>query len=175
MTPAIHVGRVYDDPRPGDGRRVLVDRLWPRGVRKEAVALDEWLRDVAPSSELRTWYQHDPSKFAEFRRRYIAELTEPTPRAALDTLRALAAAGPVTLLTASRDVAHSQAAVLAALIEGEAAAAAEVGTAHAEEGHAGEEDAGEAACWAHLICPACGAVISEGHEGDCPERSASPG
>jgi uncharacterized protein YeaO (DUF488 family) len=143
MAAAIRVRRVYDDPQPGDGCRVLVDRLWPRGLRREAAALDEWLRDVAPSSELRTWYRHDPAKFAEFRRRYAAELARPGPQAALDRLRNLAASGPATLLTATTDVDDSQAAVLVGLIEDDAGAA---------------EDMGDAACWAHLVCPDCAAA-----------------
>ena len=97
---------------------MLVDRIWPRGLRKEALHLDEWARDVAPSGELRTWYGHDPARFGEFRRRYIAELARPGASAALGRLRARAAAGPVTLLTATRDVSHSQAAVLAELLGG---------------------------------------------------------
>ena len=109
MAPAIRVRRIYDDPQPGDGSRVLVDRLWPRGLRKDAAALDEWLRDAAPSNELRGWYGHDPAKFAEFRRRYTAELAGPGPRAALGRLRTLAAAGPVTLLTATAEVRHRRA------------------------------------------------------------------
>jgi uncharacterized protein YeaO (DUF488 family) len=112
----IRVGRVYDAPAPEDGTRVLVDRIWPRGLRKDAARLDDWARDVAPSTELRTWYAHDPGKFDEFRRRYIAELATPGPREALARLRALAANGPVTLLTATREVAISQAAVLAELL-----------------------------------------------------------
>jgi uncharacterized protein YeaO (DUF488 family) len=156
VAPAIRVRRVYEDPRPEDGCRVLVDRLWPRGLRKEAAALDEWLRDVAPSSELRTWYGHDPARFAEFRRRYTAELAGPEARAALGKLRTLVAAGPVTLLTATKDVTRSQAAVLAALIEGEA------GTA---------DEAGDAACWAYLVCPHCGAVVSEGHHEGCQDKA----
>lgn len=112
----VRVRRVYEDSMPEDGTRVLVDRVWPRGLRKDAARLDEWAKDVAPSSGLRTWYGHDPAKFAEFRQRYTAELTEPGPRAALSRLRALAAAGPVTLLTATRDISLSQAAVLAAIL-----------------------------------------------------------
>ena len=73
MTSAIRVRRAYDDPGPGDGSRILVDRLWPRGLRKDAAALDDWLHDAAPSTELRTWYRHAPAKFAEFRLRYTAE------------------------------------------------------------------------------------------------------
>ena len=117
MPPAVRVRRVYDQPEPQDGRRVLVDRLWPRGLRKDAGRFDEWAKDVAPSSELRTWYGHDPEKFGEFCRRYTAELAQGTSRAALDHLAALAAAGPVTLLTATRDVGHSEAVVLAQLLQ----------------------------------------------------------
>jgi uncharacterized protein YeaO (DUF488 family) len=107
------VRRVYDDPAPADGARVLVDRVWPRGLRKDAAQLDDWAKDVAPSTELRTWYQHDPARFAEFRRRYVAELKAPTGKAALARLRALAADGPVTLLSATREINISQAEVLA--------------------------------------------------------------
>src|SRR5215471_3572552 len=73
--PAVRIGRVYDAPRDGDGRRILVDRLWPRGLAKEAAAIDEWLKAVAPSSELRRWYGHDPALFEEFGRRYGQELS----------------------------------------------------------------------------------------------------
>jgi uncharacterized protein YeaO (DUF488 family) len=112
----VRVARVYDEPA-ASGTRVLVDRLWPRGLRKDAARLDAWAKDVAPSSELRTWYGHDPALFDEFRRRYLAELTGTTQRAALAQLRALASAhGPLILLTATRDVDHSQAAVLADLL-----------------------------------------------------------
>jgi uncharacterized protein YeaO (DUF488 family) len=116
MSPAVTVRRVYDDLPPGREARVLVDRVWPRGVRKDALRLDEWARDVAPSTELRKWYGHDPVKFPEFRQRYLAELAEPGPRAALARLRTLAAEGPVVLLTATRDAARSQAAVLAEIL-----------------------------------------------------------
>ncbi len=89
---------------------MLVDRIWPRGLRKDAIRLDDWAKDAAPSGELRTWYGHDPAKFSEFRRRYLRELAGSTQRAALGRLRALAAAGrPLTLLTATKDVEHSQA------------------------------------------------------------------
>lgn len=116
MAADIRVRRVYDEPSPADGARVLVDRVWPRGLRKDAARLDDWAKDVAPSTELRTWYQHDPAKFGEFRRRYTAELAEPGPREALNRIRALAAHGPVTLLTATRALDISQAAVLAGLL-----------------------------------------------------------
>jgi uncharacterized protein YeaO (DUF488 family) len=112
----IRVRRVYEDPSPADGARVLVDRVWPRGMRKDAARLDEWAKDVAPTTELRTWYQHDPAKFDEFRRRYTAELAGPGPREALSRIRALAAGRPVTLLTATKDLSLSQAAVLAGVL-----------------------------------------------------------
>ena len=116
MGNSIRVRRVYDAPSPEDGARVLVDRVWPRGVRKDAARLDLWAKDVAPSTELRTWYQHDPAKFDEFRRRYTEELAQPGPGEALARLRVLAAKQPVTLLTATRDVGISQAAVLAEIL-----------------------------------------------------------
>jgi uncharacterized protein YeaO (DUF488 family) len=93
---------------------VLVDRLWPRGLSKSAASLDEWVKAVAPSDELRRWYGHEVDKFAAFRERYQAELQAPERADALAHLRQLADAGPLTLLTATRDVEHSQAAVLAA-------------------------------------------------------------
>jgi uncharacterized protein YeaO (DUF488 family) len=110
-TTGVRFRRIYDPPEPDDGHRVLVDRLWPRGVTKSAV--DEWDKVVAPSTELREWYGHEVDKFATFRERYIAELQAPEPAAALARLRDLARSGAVTLLTATRDVEHSQAAVLA--------------------------------------------------------------
>jgi len=112
----IRVRRVYDEPAAADGARVLVDRVWPRGLRKDAARLDEWAKDVAPSTELRTWYGHDPAKFDEFERRYRAELDEPGAREGLDRLRALAADRRVTLLTATKAVDISQAEVLAGLL-----------------------------------------------------------
>jgi uncharacterized protein YeaO (DUF488 family) len=112
----IRARRVYDAPAADDGARVLVDRVWPRGLRKDAARLEDWAKDVAPSTELRKWYGHDPAKFDEFRRRYLAELTEPGPAQALAKLRALARTGPVTLLTATRELDISQAAVLAGVL-----------------------------------------------------------
>ena len=112
----VGVRRVYDDAAADDGVRVLVDRVWPRGVRKDALALDLWLKDVAPSTGLRKWYGHVPEKFTEFRERYREELATSSARAALDHLRALANESTVTLLTATKDVEHSQAAVLAELL-----------------------------------------------------------
>jgi uncharacterized protein YeaO (DUF488 family) len=112
----IRVARVYGEPSPDDGARVLVDALWPRGLRKDAARLDDWAKDVAPSAGLRTWCNHDPAKFAEFRERYTAELAGAGSRGALDRIRGLAANGPVTLLTATRDVEISHAAVLAGVL-----------------------------------------------------------
>ncbi|HET9080508.1 MAG TPA: DUF488 domain-containing protein [Trebonia sp.] len=116
MSTDIRVRRVYDDPSPEDGARVLVDRVWPRGLRKDAARLDEWAKDVAPSTGLRTWYHHDPAKFGEFRQRYMAELEQPGPQEALSRLRTLAVERPVTLLTATKELDLSQAAVLARLL-----------------------------------------------------------
>ena len=117
-TGSVKVGRVYDDSAAADGARVLVDRIWPRGLSKQAAHLDEWAKEVAPSTELRTWYGHDPAKFGEFRRRYAAELGEPERAEAFEKLRSLAQEQAVILLTATRDVEHSQAAVLAERLRG---------------------------------------------------------
>ncbi|MEV0533612.1 DUF488 family protein [Kitasatospora sp. NPDC050463] len=118
MAARIAYRRIYEGASPQDGRRVLVDRLWPRGMTKEDADLDEWLRDVAPSSELRRWYGHDPERFAEFRRRYLAELRDARHREAAGHLRDLAATDKLTLLTATKDADHSQAAVLAEWLAG---------------------------------------------------------
>ena len=112
----VRVRRIYDPAAPDDGIRILVDRVWPRGIRKDAAALDEWAKDVAPSTDLRKWYGHDPERFAQFEARYRDELATPPARTALDHLRALTKDHVLTLLTATKDVDHSQAAVLAALL-----------------------------------------------------------
>jgi uncharacterized protein YeaO (DUF488 family) len=113
MARQVLLRRVYDDPSPDGSLRVLVDRVWPRGLTKDAAHLDEWLKDVAPSTPLRRWYGHRPERFTEFRRRYLAELADPQAAAAMSRLRQLARRRRVTLLTATRDIDHSQAAVLA--------------------------------------------------------------
>ena len=119
--PAVRARRVYDPPGPDDGVRVLVDRLWPRGIRKDAAAVDEWRVDVAPSTELRRWYGHKPERFTEFTVRYLAELGSGDAGQSLDRIAELARRGPVTLLTATKDLARSNAAVLAAEIRRRAA------------------------------------------------------
>lgn len=106
----IRLKRIYDPPAPDDGTRVLVDRVWPRGVTKQAARLDAWLRDLAPSDELRRWFRHDPAKWEEFRRRYEAELADVGPR--LHWLRERARQGRLTLLYGARDEQHNNAVVL---------------------------------------------------------------
>jgi uncharacterized protein YeaO (DUF488 family) len=108
--------RVYDEPGPADGTRVLVERLWPRGISKERAHIDLWLKEIAPSRELRTWYGHDPEKFAEFRRRYKTELASQAGQAALTTMHDLVKRGPVTLVFAAHDAEHTNAVVLRDLL-----------------------------------------------------------
>lgn len=108
--------RVYDEPASSDGTRVLVERLWPRGLSKERAHIDLWLKEVAPSHELRTWFGHDPEKFGEFRRRYEAELASGAGHIALSALRDLARQGPLTLVFAAHDAEHSNAVVLRDLL-----------------------------------------------------------
>jgi uncharacterized protein YeaO (DUF488 family) len=114
--PAVRVKRVYEPSDPTDGVRVLVDRLWPRGVRKEDLAHDAWLKDVAPSGDLRTWYGHRPERFERFARRYREELGSGAAADALGQLRESVRSRTVTLLTATRDVERSGAAVLAEVL-----------------------------------------------------------
>jgi uncharacterized protein YeaO (DUF488 family) len=112
----IRVARVYDERQDGEGIRVLVDRVWPRGLTKDRARVTEWCKAVAPSNELRTWYGHEPQRFAEFTRRYRAELRRPEQAAALEHLRELARQDTLTLVTATKRVDISQAAVLAELL-----------------------------------------------------------
>jgi uncharacterized protein YeaO (DUF488 family) len=116
----IQTGRVYEPPAPEDGARLLVDRLWPRGVEKEKLQLTGWLKEVAPSDALRQWFDHDPARWAEFQSRYAAEL-EANPNAWEPILQA-ARGGRVTLLFAARDAEHSNAAALKAFLESKLAA-----------------------------------------------------
>lgn len=115
-TRTVRVARVYDPPAASPGARVLVDRIWPRGMRKEQAHLDEWCQAVAPSTALRTWYGHDPGRFEEFARRYRAELHDPEHSPALAHLRELAGQQDLTLLTAAAAIDISQAAVLAEML-----------------------------------------------------------
>jgi len=113
----VKLKRAYEAASRGDGYRVLVERLWPRGIRKEALALDEWRKEVAPSGELRKWFNHDPERWSEFKLRYLKELKE---TAALERLRALAdraAGGTLTLVFSSHDTEHNNAVVLKDQIE----------------------------------------------------------
>lgn len=114
--PDVRVRRIYEEPSESDGTRVLVDRLWPRGVSKERAHLDEWCKEVAPSADLRVWYGHIPDRFPAFEARYTAELDRSEQSAALQKLREIAEAGTLTLLTATKDPGISAAAVLARLI-----------------------------------------------------------
>lgn len=107
--------RVYDPPADKDGLRVLVDRLWPRGLTKEEAAVDLWLKEIAPSAELRKWFGHDPEKWAEFRRRYRGELEDRADT--IQTLRGRGGDGRVTLLYGAKDQAHNQAVVLKEFLE----------------------------------------------------------
>lgn len=107
---AIHIKRAYDKPEKGDGLRVLVDRLWPRGVTKDAAKIDIWLKETAPSAELRKWFDHDPEKWPEFRKRYFRELAD--HHDALRDALEQANGGTLTLVLAAKDVEHSNAAAL---------------------------------------------------------------
>jgi uncharacterized protein YeaO (DUF488 family) len=113
----VRLQRAYEEPRPDDGHRVLVDRVWPRGRTKEHLRLDAWERDLGPSTALRKWFGHDPARWAEFQARYRAELAEPAKAQVLDTLAAAARSGPVTLVYGARDREHNQARVIADELE----------------------------------------------------------
>lgn len=122
MKPArIHIQRAYDDRGGDKAQRVLIDRLWPRGIRKSDLADAIWLKDVAPSPQLRKWFGHRPERWDEFRSRYRRELQS---NPALDALRELVASGPVTLLYGARDEAHNQAVVLAEFLGDQSATGA---------------------------------------------------
>ena len=114
---AVRLKRAYEQPGPTDGYRVLIDRLWPRGVPREKAQLDEWLRELAPSTELRRWFGHDPARFAEFSRRYVEELSAHEDK--VRELRGRARRGRLTLVYGARDTEHNDAVVLAELLRGE--------------------------------------------------------
>jgi uncharacterized protein YeaO (DUF488 family) len=110
----IHLKRAYDPVAATDGYRVLIDRIWPRGVKREEAHLDEWARELAPSTELRTWFGHDPARFEEFQRRYTEELASQEGK--LRELRRRAREGTLTLVYAARDTEHNDAVVLAEIL-----------------------------------------------------------
>jgi uncharacterized protein YeaO (DUF488 family) len=112
----IHLKRAYEPPAKKDGLRILVERLWPRGLSKEKAAIDLWLKDVAPSTELRRWFGHDPARWPEFQKRYRAELRE--QKDALLLLKGKAKKGTVTLIYAARDEEHNSALVLQKVLAG---------------------------------------------------------
>ena len=111
----IHIKRAYDEPAKDDGARYLVDRLWPRGVKKADLTLAAWVKEVAPSAELRQWFQHDPAKWPEFQRRYATELQ--AQPAAWQPLLQAARDGDITLVYGARDTEHNDAVVLKAFLE----------------------------------------------------------
>ena len=110
----ITVKRVYTPASAEDGQRFLVDRLWPRGIKKEDARIDEWLRDIAPSNELRRWFSHDPARWPEFKKRYVGELRKKMEL--VEKLRSEAKKGTITLLFAAKDVEHDNAVVLKEVI-----------------------------------------------------------
>jgi uncharacterized protein YeaO (DUF488 family) len=112
----VRIKRAYEPADDGDGYRVLVDRLWPRGVSKDKAHLDMWMKDIAPSTELRRWFGHDPARWDEFKRRYRAELTEPDQNGLVTALANRAAHGPLTLIYGARDTLHNEAVVLCAVV-----------------------------------------------------------
>jgi uncharacterized protein YeaO (DUF488 family) len=112
---SIRTKRAYDNPSPADGRRILVDRLWPRGISKADAKIDFWAKAIAPSNELRRWYQHEGSKWPEFKRRYFAELANNTE--AVDELRDRMGSGPVTFVFSSRETERNNASALKEYLE----------------------------------------------------------
>ena len=110
----IRLKRAYEPASPSDGYRVLIDRLWPRGLSKQRAKLDEWEKELSPSTELRTWFGHEPGRFPEFRRRYISELRYKRQR--LSELRRRARQGPLTLVSSAHDTEHNDAVVLAEVL-----------------------------------------------------------
>ena len=112
----VKLKRAYEPPAADDGTRILIDRLWPRGVTKERAAIDQWMKDISPSTELRKWFGHDPARWDEFRRRYAKEVHQHAEL--LDQLRSLAREGPITLVYSARDEKHNDAIELRELILG---------------------------------------------------------
>jgi uncharacterized protein YeaO (DUF488 family) len=155
-TRTIQVTRVYDlDEARGD--LVLVDRVWPRGISKEKLAGAAWLRDVAPSAQLRTWYGHEPARFTEFVERYREELDTDEGQRALRELAGHGSAPTLTLLTATRDVEHSHAAVLANLLR---------------QPEKPRDEGGDPVCWLTSVCPDCGRFVEAAPPTTCPRCGA---
>ena len=169
--PDVRVRRVYEQPSPDDGQRLLVDRLWPRGLSKQNAHVDQWLKDVAPSTELRRWYGHEPARFAEFRRRYASELREPARAEALTRLNEAARQGTITLLTATKDAGHSEAALLAERLVAHAAHR----TWPDEAPGPGDDldTPGDPPCWLARVCPSCGSVAPVDPPTTCPNCRAT--
>ncbi len=112
----VKIKRAYEKKAISDGRRIYVDRLWPRGLSKDEAAFDEWLKELSPSTELREWFGHEPDKFKEFRGKYIRELTEPAKQALLKRIAEMAEVSDVTLVYSAKDTKHNNAVVLAELV-----------------------------------------------------------
>lgn len=155
----IAITRVYD-LAAAEGDLVLVDRVWPRGVSKEKLAGVTWCKDVAPSAQLRTWYGHDPAKFDEFAQRYRAELATDDGRKALRELAEHGSADTLTLLTATKDIEHSQAAVLAEELR------------RLGKPQAVEDLGGDPVCWLTSVCPDCGRFVEARPPTRCPRCGA---
>lgn len=117
----LKIKRVYEPPAKSDGRRILIDRLWPRGLTRDAAAIDGWAKELSPSTALRRWFKHDPQLWGEFVDRYRAELEAPAARLALGRLRTLASRRQVTLVYAATDRAYNNAVALCAILDGMAA------------------------------------------------------
>ncbi len=113
----VKIKRAYETPKSSDGIRILVDRLWPRGVTKERAHIDEWMKDVAPSNQLRIWFGHDPEKWTEFQRRYRKELHESAQENSIKKLRALARKGTLTLVYGAKDEEHNNAQVIRGMLK----------------------------------------------------------
>ncbi len=113
----VAIKRAYDPPSRNDGTRILVDRLWPRGISKQEAHVEKWMRELGPSNELRRYFGHDPARWQEFRRRYLAELKRPEAAALLDDLLQIVRGGTLTLLYSAKNQQHNQAVVLKELLE----------------------------------------------------------
>jgi uncharacterized protein YeaO (DUF488 family) len=112
----LNVKRAYEIKEPGDGERILIDRLWPRGVSKAQAGIDRWLKDLAPSTELRKWFGHDPEKWEEFKKRYLKELSDPEKRKLLEDIAQSARSSTVTLIYSAKDTEHNDVKVLEEII-----------------------------------------------------------